>query len=77
GLAGLILAREAWGPASVLLYWSIVMVERCAGTAVGDALASRRAVGLGIPLASVCTAGLLGISLWIRRRHDIIRSRQQ
>jgi hypothetical protein len=54
-LAGLILAREKSAPLSMLLFWSIVMAERCAGTAVGDALASRRAVGLGVPIASVCT----------------------
>jgi uncharacterized membrane-anchored protein len=67
-LAGLIFAREAGAPASVLLYWSIVMAERCAGTAVGDALASRRAVALGVPLASLCTTALLVVSLWVRNR---------
>jgi uncharacterized membrane-anchored protein len=67
-LAGLILAREKGAPVSMLLFWSIVMAERCAGTAVGDALASRRAVGLGVPIASVCTAALMIISLWMRAR---------
>ena len=67
-LAGLILAREKSAPVSMLLFWSIVMAERCAGTAVGDALASRRAVGLGVPIASVCTAALTIISLWMRAR---------
>ena len=42
-LAALILTRETSAPVSMLLFWSIVMAERCAGTAVGDALASRRA----------------------------------
>src|ERR1700722_2443571 len=65
-LAGLILAREKSAPVSMLLFWSIVMAERCAGTAVGDALASRRAVGLGVPIASVCTAALTIISLRVR-----------
>jgi uncharacterized membrane-anchored protein len=54
-LAVLILARQILAPMSGLLFWTIVMAERCAGTAVGDALASHRAVGLGIPIASVCT----------------------
>jgi uncharacterized membrane-anchored protein len=67
-LAGLILARETRAPASVLLYWSIVMAERCAGTAVGDALASPRAVALGLPMASVGTTALLALSLWLRSR---------
>jgi uncharacterized membrane-anchored protein len=68
GLVGLIAVRQAAAPASVLLYWSIIMVERCAGTAVGDALASRRAVALGVPLASLCTAALLVMCLWLRTR---------
>jgi uncharacterized membrane-anchored protein len=54
-LAALIVARETTAPVSMLLFWSIVMAERCAGTAVGDALASRHAVGLGVPIASACT----------------------
>jgi uncharacterized membrane-anchored protein len=66
-LVGLIVLRESLVPLSMLLFWSIVMAERCAGTAVGDALASRRAVGLGIPIASVCTAALTIISLWCAR----------
>ena len=65
-LAALILTRETRAPGSMLLFWSIVMAERCAGTAVGDALASRRASGLGVLIASVCTATLTIISLWVR-----------
>lgn len=67
-LAALILVRETRAPLSMLLFWSIVMAERCAGTAVGDALASHRAVGLGVPIASVCTAALTLASLWLRAR---------
>jgi uncharacterized membrane-anchored protein len=67
-LAALILIHEAWAPASMVLFWLIVMLERCAGTAVGDALASRRAVGLGVMIASICTGTLTIISLWIRAR---------
>lgn len=65
-LTTLILARETSAPVSMVLFWSIVMAERCAGTAVGDALASRRAVGLGVPIASACTAALTIIALWVR-----------
>jgi uncharacterized membrane-anchored protein len=65
-LAALILVRETRAPASMLLFWSIVMAERCAGTAVGDMLASHRAVGLGVPIASVCTAALTLAALWLR-----------
>jgi uncharacterized membrane-anchored protein len=67
-LAGLILIREVRAPVSMLLFWSIVMAERCAGTAVGDALASQRAVGLGVLVASVFTGTLTIISLLVRAR---------
>lgn len=65
-LAGLIVGRNFTASGSMLLYWAIVMVERCAGTSVGDALASRRAVGLGVPIASICTAALTMGALWMR-----------
>jgi uncharacterized membrane-anchored protein len=67
-LAGLILIREVRAPVSMLLFWSIVMAERCAGTAIGDALASHRAVGLGVPVASIFTGTLTIISLLVRAR---------
>jgi uncharacterized membrane-anchored protein len=67
-LAGLILTRDAFAPLSVLLYWAIIMAERCAGTAVGDMLASRRAIALGLPAASICTVALILVSLWVRAR---------
>jgi uncharacterized membrane-anchored protein len=73
-LAGLVLLREARAPTSMLLFWLIVMAERCAGTAVGDALASHRAIGLGVPIASVCSGILTMISLLIR---NAIARRQQ
>ncbi len=46
-LAGLIGLRDAFSPVSVVLYWAIIMAERCAGTAVGDMLVSGRAIALG------------------------------
>ena len=67
-LVGLIAARETWAPVSTLLFWSIVMAERCAGTAVGDAVASHRAIGLGVVVASACTGGLTLGALWMRAR---------
>jgi len=67
-LAGLIVMRETRAPVSMLVFWSIVMAERCAGTAVGDALASRRAVGLGVPLATLFTTALTIAALWLRAR---------
>ena len=67
-LAGLILVRNAFASLSVVLYWAIIMAERCAGTAVGDMLASRRAIALGLPTASICTAAVVLVSLWLRAR---------
>jgi uncharacterized membrane-anchored protein len=61
-------ARSAFAATSVLTYWSAVLVERCAGTPVGDALASHRAVGLGLKWAMVCTGGMLLIGLLLRSR---------
>jgi uncharacterized membrane-anchored protein len=68
GLACLIAVRHSRAPASVLLFWIIVMIERCAGTALGDALASRRAVGLGLPLATAITLCLTVVCLWLHAR---------
>jgi uncharacterized membrane-anchored protein len=67
-LVGLIVTRDRVASNSMLFYWAIVMAERCAGTAVGDALASRRAVGLGLLIAAVCTGGLMLTSLLIRAK---------
>ena len=57
--------RSRFAPTSVLAYWCVVLVERCAGTPVGDGLASSRAIGLGLPLAIVCTTGLLVAGLLV------------
>lgn len=67
-LTGLILVRDARGRTSAVLYWSIVMAERLAGTAVGDALASRRAVALGVPIATIGSGAFLLIALFVRRQ---------
>jgi uncharacterized membrane-anchored protein len=69
-LAGFIGARDVTASASMLLYWAIVMAERCAGTAVGDALASRRGVGLGVLIATVCTTAITLGALWIRAQRQ-------
>ena len=59
-------ARSRFAATSALGYWCIVLAERCAGTPVGDGLASYRAIGLGLPLAMVCTCALLAIALLTR-----------
>ncbi len=64
--------RGQWFPAAMLAYWIVVLAERCAGTPIGDGLASRRGVGLGLPLATACTAALFAAALawraWARSR---------
>lgn len=57
-LVAVLLIRQSVASRSVLLFWVIVMTERCAGTALGDSLASRHALGLGIWIASLCSVGL-------------------
>jgi uncharacterized membrane-anchored protein len=67
-LAAFICIRDITASTSMLLYWVIVMAERCAGTAVGDALASRRGAGLGVLIATGCTAAVTAGALWVRAR---------
>lgn len=55
--------RDVSASTSVIGYWCIVLAERCAGTPVGDMLASHRALGLGLPVAMACTGGLLLVAL--------------
>ena len=60
GLLVLLIAlRDRFAPVSVIAYWCVVLAERSAGTPAGDALASHRAAGLGLPMAMACTGGLL------------------
>ncbi len=55
-------------PVGVLGYWCAVLAERCAGTPVGDSLAGRHGLGLGLKLAMVCTGAFFSVALIIRRR---------
>jgi uncharacterized membrane-anchored protein len=58
-LVTLLIVRGNLAPTSVIAYWVVVLGERCAGTPFGDGLASHRAIGFGLPLAILCTGGLL------------------
>lgn len=70
-LAVLAVQRQLF-PAAMLAYWVVVLAERCAGTPIGDGLASRRGMGLGLPAATACTAALFAAALawraWARGR---------
>jgi uncharacterized membrane-anchored protein len=50
-------------------YWLTIVVARTAGTTLGDFLASRRGLGLGLSVSTICTSLLLAgiLILWRRR----------
>lgn len=54
-------------PGAMTAYWCAVLAERCAATPVGDALASRHGMGLGLPLAMACTGGAFLTTLLVRQ----------
>ena len=53
-------------------YWLTVVAARTAGTTLGDLLASRRGLGLGLIVSTICTSLLLAgiLILWRRRSTD-------
>jgi uncharacterized membrane-anchored protein len=63
-----ILVRGALAPTSMLAYWCIVLAERAAGTPAGDCFASRRGLGLGLPVALLCVGAGLVAALWLYQR---------
>lgn len=62
-LAGMLALRGRPGFATIGYYWACIVGVRAAGTSIGDALASRHALGLGLPLSAGLTATLLVIVL--------------
>ena len=70
-LAVVLAVRGRWFGTAVLGYWCAVLAERCAGTPVGDGLASRHGLGLGLPVATAVTGSLVLAALafrgWRRR----------
>lgn len=71
-LAFVLLSRARWAPGLMLSYWVAVLAERAAGTPVGDGLASRNGVGLGLQVATAVTAAFFAVALlwreWGRKR---------
>ncbi len=67
--------RQRVFPAAILSYWCAVLLERCAATPVGDSLASRHALGLGLPLATACSASLFVMAIIWRSTGSGARSR--
>jgi uncharacterized membrane-anchored protein len=60
--------QDAFAARSMLGYWCVVLAERAAGTPAGDWFASRRGVGLGLPVALLCIGAALIAALWLYRR---------
>jgi len=67
-LVGVIAARVRLLGAATIGYWIVVMVERTAATPFGDALASRRGLHLGLPVAMACTFALFLAALLLLHR---------
>ena len=67
-LTWVIHAPRRFAPAAIIGYWTIVLVERAAGTPLGDWLDTRHGLGLGLPISSTITAALLLAALEWRRR---------
>ena len=72
-LALVLLVRARWSAGFMLPYWVAVLAERAAGTPVGDGLASRHGMGLGLPVATACTAALFAAALlWRERERRVV-----
>ncbi len=56
-------------------YWLTIVAARTAGTTLGDLLASRRGLGLGLWVSTICTSLLLAgiVILWRDRRGARLR----
>lgn len=57
-------------------YWLTIVAARTAGTTLGDFLASRRGLGLGLVVSTICTSLLLAgiLVLWRRRNTQQLRA---
>ena len=63
------LVSERFGKMTKPWYWLTIVAARTAGTTLGDLLASRRGLGLGLVVSTICTSLLLAgiVILWRRR----------
>jgi uncharacterized membrane-anchored protein len=68
------LGRHALG--TIIFYWPVVVMVRAAGTAVGDFLASRHGLALGLPISTAATglAFVVALIVWKRTRTTAIPS---
>jgi uncharacterized membrane-anchored protein len=66
---------DRYGMMTKSWYWLTIVAARTAGTTLGDLLASRRGVGLGLVGSTICTSLLLAgiVILWRDRRASKLR----
>jgi uncharacterized membrane-anchored protein len=65
-LAIVLLVSLRYGEMTKPWYWASIVAARTAGTTLGDFVASRSGLDLGLPLSTICTCGLLAgiVLLW-------------
>jgi uncharacterized membrane-anchored protein len=70
---------DAFGKMTKPWYWLTIVAARTAGTTLGDLLASRRGLGLGLVVSTICTSLLLAgiVILWRRSRAERLRQAQR
>jgi uncharacterized membrane-anchored protein len=64
---------ERFGKMTKPWYWLTIVAARTAGTTLGDLLASRRGLGLGLVVSTICTSLLLAaiVIVWRRRARQL------
>ncbi|HLI22488.1 MAG TPA: hypothetical protein VKV32_15295, partial [Stellaceae bacterium] len=64
-----LLVAYRFGKMSIAWYWAAIVAARTAGTTLGDFLAGRHGVYLGLPLSTACTLAALAaiVTLWRER----------
>ena len=66
-LFGIWFISDQYGKMTKPWYWLTIVAARTAGTTLGDLLASRRGLGLGLWVSTICTSLLLaGIVILFR-----------
>ena len=70
-----LLASERYGAMAKPWYWLSIVAARTLGTTLGDFVASRHGLNVGLPVSTLCTSLLLVAVLVFWRRDDAMRLR--
>jgi uncharacterized membrane-anchored protein len=72
--AAILFVSWRFGEMTVGWYWASIVAARTAGTTLGDMLASRHGLQLGLSLSTVITGSLLAgvVLLWPQRREPVM-----